>query len=75
MIGPSGNFTIPDKQKQVFIEPTIGSSLMSKEETVYATKLMEYNLALSRGMSKPNAVHFFAKASEEFKDSVSLFRD
>ncbi|KRT79461.1 hypothetical protein AMK59_8427, partial [Oryctes borbonicus] len=69
MIGPSGNFITLGKQKPTFVEPSVGSALMGKEETVYASKLIEYNLALSRGLSKPNAVLFFAKTSEEFNDS------
>lgn len=72
MIGPSGNFITPDKKK-VFIEPSVGSALMGREETVYAGKIVEYNLSLSRGLTKPNPVHFLAKAAEEFKDSVIYF--
>lgn len=73
MIGPSGNFVIPGKPSTVFVEPIIGSTLMARDESIYSLKVKEYNLALSRGMSKPNPVHFFAKTADEFKDSVSSF--
>nr|XP_022911673.1 nuclear pore complex protein Nup93-like [Onthophagus taurus] len=69
MIGPSGNFITLPKQRTLFMEPVVVSSLLDKEEAMYAAKIMEYNMALMREGRKPNPVSLFAKAAEEFKNT------
>ena len=71
MIGPSGNFLILEKGKSPFIDPVVTSSILNRDETIYATKVIEYNSSVIRGLAKPNLVELLSKAAEEFHDPVS----
>jgi len=44
---------------------------MGAEESIYASKILEYNTDLVKGMPKTNLVNVFYGATNQFKDSVS----
>lgn len=44
---------------------------MGAEESIYASKILEYNTDLVKGMPKANLVNVFYGATNQFKDSVS----
>lgn len=71
MTAPSGAFVDISKHKCMGVEPApLGTSILDKQEALYAMKVMEYNLSSSRGVQKTNLIHVFASAAEEYKDSV-----
>lgn len=71
MTAPSGAFIDISKHKCMGVEPPpIGTSMLDKQEALYAMKVMQYNLSLPRGVQKDNLIHVFASAAEEYKDSV-----
>lgn len=73
MIAPSNAFIEVDKKKSVFIEKAPAPSPgLGPEEAVYASKVYEFNNYSSKAVQKPNLVHVFAKAAEEFKDNVRI---
>lgn len=58
------------ESKSIFLPRIVETNFMEKQEVVYATKVMEYNKP-SASSQKAHLVNVFAKAAEEFQDSVS----
>lgn len=60
------------KHQSILIQkPSAPLSHMGAEESIYASKILEYNTDLVKGMPKTNLVNVFYGATNQFKDSVS----
>lgn len=73
MTASSGVFVDISKHKCMGVEPPpLGTSILDKQEALYAVKVIEYNLAVARGLPKHNLINVFATAAEQYKDSVNI---
>ncbi|XP_018336593.1 nuclear pore complex protein Nup93-like [Agrilus planipennis] len=70
MLGPSENFIDIGKHTSVFMEPpALGATALGYYESVYASKIIEYNRAIIRGTFRPHLVESLINAASEFKET------
>lgn len=70
MVANSGVFIEMGRQSNLLMErpaPVIAN--LGPVETIYVSKIIEYNKAISRGVQKPNLVNVFSCVATEFKDA------
>ncbi|XP_066153921.1 nuclear pore complex protein Nup93 [Euwallacea fornicatus] len=68
--GRSGMPIEVGKHQSILVEkPTVSLSYMGPSEAIYASKIIEYNNDIVRGMPKTNLVNVFCSLAREFKDS------
>ncbi|KAG5887107.1 hypothetical protein JTB14_000740 [Gonioctena quinquepunctata] len=51
------------------VRPEIALGNLGPIETIYVSKIIDYNKTVNRGVQKPNLVNIFAGLSNEFKDA------
>lgn len=72
MGGLSGACVEIGKHISILIDkPTPALANLGPVETIYASKIIDYNNTFGRGPHKQNLVNVFSNMSNEFKDAVS----
>lgn len=72
MIAPSGSFLELGSNKSIFMEATVPTTpFLGTSETLYASKIMEYNNNVTKNSQQQDLVAVFTNISQEFKDAVS----
>lgn len=72
MVAPSGNL-IDISKTSMFLDPSsqvYHTTLLDKQEAIYANKVIEYNKSLTLANFRSNLVEIFSSAAEEFQDKV-----
>lgn len=72
MIGPSGGFIDIDRHSTIYMERPIAiAPHLGVAESIYAAKIMEYNLSLKHSMQRSSLINSFAGIINDFRDAVS----
>ncbi|KAL3282768.1 hypothetical protein HHI36_005935 [Cryptolaemus montrouzieri] len=70
MIAPSGSFLELGSNKSIFMEPSAPTApFLGVSETLYATKIIEYNNSVAKNSQQQDLVSIFMKISQDFKDA------